>query len=109
MPAAEDDQGGIVQKGVGNAGEGVGKPRAGRDQAYAGLVFIDRPGVSHHGGGLFVPDVDGFDIVGVQSVQKIFDVAARKGEDHFHLFHILHVFGRDVSTVYLCHHVLLES
>jgi hypothetical protein len=78
---ADQQHGGLRAEGVGDSGDGVGRPRAGGDDRAAGLAGDARVAVGGMGGHLLVPYVDDLDALVDAAVVDVDDVAAAQCVD----------------------------
>ena len=106
-PAAKHHQRSIVQIGINQTGECIGEPRACCDQTHPRLSRVDGPRVGHHGGSLFVADIDGPDSVLGEPIQYLLDMSSRQGEHRSYLLNLFQIFRHQMAAVYLCHDILL--
>ncbi len=79
--AADQQERALGAQRVGDAGDGVGRARAGGDDGTAGLAGDARVGVGGVRGDLLVADVDDLDALVDAAVVDVDDVAAAEGVD----------------------------
>src|SRR4051812_48803573 len=79
--AADQQERALGAEGVGDAGDGVGRARAGGHDRAAGLSGHARVGVGGMSGDLLVADVDDLDALVDAAVVDVDDVAATEGVD----------------------------